>query len=81
MSRPTDSKVVRLLPSEEYGVSHPTKRERHSDSVDGSWTAPESALLVRKGDPLDDPFATFWEWDTAEDEIAFADLGSRSTAE
>jgi len=30
--------------------------------------------LPRKGDPLEDPFATFWEWDTKEDERAFADL-------
>jgi antitoxin PrlF len=30
--------------------------------------------LPRKGDPLEDPFATFWEWDTEEDEQAFADL-------
>ena len=29
---------------------------------------------LRKGDPLDDPFAAFWEWDTEEDEQAFADL-------
>ena len=29
---------------------------------------------VRKGDPLDDPFATFWEWDTKEDAEDFADL-------
>jgi antitoxin PrlF len=30
--------------------------------------------LPRKGNPLEDPFATFWEWDTEEDERAFADL-------
>ncbi len=30
--------------------------------------------LVRKGDPLDDPFATFWEWDSKEDAEDFADL-------
>ena len=30
--------------------------------------------LPRKGDPLADPFATFWEWDTEEDKVAFADL-------
>jgi antitoxin PrlF len=29
---------------------------------------------VREGDPLDDPFATFWEWGTKEDAEAFADL-------
>jgi antitoxin PrlF len=28
----------------------------------------------KKGDPLEDPFATFWEWDTPEDNEAFADL-------
>jgi antitoxin PrlF len=28
--------------------------------------------LPRKGDPLEDPFSTFWEWDTEEDERAFA---------
>jgi len=28
----------------------------------------------RKGDPFDDPFAAFWEWDTPEDEEDFADL-------
>jgi antitoxin PrlF len=27
--------------------------------------------LPRKGDPLEDPFSTFWEWDTEEDERAF----------
>jgi antitoxin PrlF len=30
--------------------------------------------MPRKGDPLGDPFATFWEWDTEADERAFADL-------
>jgi antitoxin PrlF len=29
---------------------------------------------VRKGDPLEDPFAMFWEWDTPEDCEAFANL-------
>jgi antitoxin PrlF len=29
---------------------------------------------VRKGDPLEDPFATFREWDSPEDEEAFRDL-------
>ncbi len=29
---------------------------------------------VRKGDPFEDPFATFWEWDTPEDTEAFANL-------
>ena len=33
-----------------------------------------AATAVRKGDPLDDPFATFWEWDTKEDAEDFADL-------
>lgn len=28
----------------------------------------------RRGTPFDDPFATFWEWDTPEDEAAFRDL-------
>lgn len=28
----------------------------------------------RKGDPFEDPFATFWEWDTPEDCAAFAKL-------
>jgi antitoxin PrlF len=30
--------------------------------------------LPRKGDPLDDPFATFSEWDSEADRKAFADL-------
>jgi len=30
--------------------------------------------LPRKGDPLEDPLAAFWEWDTEEDERAFAEL-------
>jgi antitoxin PrlF len=29
---------------------------------------------VHRGDPIADPFATFWEWDSAEDDEAFADL-------
>jgi antitoxin PrlF len=29
---------------------------------------------VRRGDPIEDPFATFWEWDSKEDEEDFADL-------
>ena len=29
---------------------------------------------VRRGDPVEDPFATFWEWDSKEDEEDFADL-------
>ncbi len=29
---------------------------------------------LRRGTPFEDPFATFWEWDTPEDEEAFADL-------
>jgi antitoxin PrlF len=28
----------------------------------------------RLGDPLEDPFAAFWEWDTPEDDKAFANL-------
>lgn len=28
----------------------------------------------RRGEPFEDPFASFWEWDTPEDEEAFADL-------
>lgn len=32
------------------------------------------ATLPRKGDPLTDPFATFWEWDSPEDAEDFADL-------
>lgn len=27
-----------------------------------------------RGDPLEDPFATFWEWDSLEDNEDFADL-------
>ena len=30
--------------------------------------------LPRKGDPLEDPFAAFWEWDSEEDERAFANF-------
>lgn len=30
--------------------------------------------LPLKGNPLEDPFATFWEWDTEEDERTFANL-------
>jgi len=33
-----------------------------------------STRLPRKGDPLEDPFAAFWEWDSKEDEEDFADL-------
>lgn len=29
---------------------------------------------VRQGDPIADPFAAFWEWNTPEDEDAFSDL-------
>lgn len=29
---------------------------------------------LRRGSPFDDPFATFWEWDTPEDDEAFANL-------
>ena len=29
---------------------------------------------VRRGDPVEDPFATFWEWDSKEDGEDFADL-------
>jgi antitoxin PrlF len=29
---------------------------------------------VRRGDPVEDPFASFWEWDSEEDEEDFADL-------
>ena len=32
------------------------------------------ARTVRRGDPLDDPFATFWEWSSPEDAEAYADL-------
>jgi antitoxin PrlF len=28
----------------------------------------------RRGAPFDDPFATFWEWGTPEDDEAFKDL-------
>jgi len=28
----------------------------------------------RRGNPFEDPFATFWEWDIEEDEKAFANL-------
>ncbi len=30
--------------------------------------------LPRKGEPLEDPFSTFWEWDSKEDEEDFAGL-------
>lgn len=33
-----------------------------------------SPRRVRRGDPIEDPFATFWEWDSKEDEEDFADL-------
>ena len=29
---------------------------------------------LHRGTPFEDPFATFWEWDTPEDEKAFGDL-------
>jgi antitoxin PrlF len=29
---------------------------------------------VRRGDPVEGPFATFWEWDSKEDAEDFADL-------
>jgi antitoxin PrlF len=32
------------------------------------------ARLPRRGDPLEDPFSTFWEWNTKEDDEDFADL-------
>jgi len=32
------------------------------------------AARMRRGAPFEDPFATFWEWDTPEDEQAFGDL-------
>jgi antitoxin PrlF len=28
----------------------------------------------RRDNPFEDPFATFWEWDTPEDDEAFANL-------
>jgi len=28
----------------------------------------------KRGTPFEDPFATFWEWDTPEDDKAFANL-------
>jgi antitoxin PrlF len=33
-----------------------------------------SPRRIRKGDPLDDPFATFTEWDSEADRRAFKDL-------
>ncbi len=30
--------------------------------------------LPRRCDPQEDPFSTFWEWDTKEDDEDFADL-------
>ena len=36
--------------------------------------------LPRKGDPFEDPFSTFWEWDTEEDERAFAKILDRRCA-
>jgi hypothetical protein len=33
-----------------------------------------SPRLPRKGVPFEDPFAAFWEWDTDEDERAFANF-------
>lgn len=32
------------------------------------------ARTVRRNDPLEDPFATFWEWSSAEDAEDYADL-------
>jgi len=28
----------------------------------------------RRGNPFEDPFAAFWEWNTQEDDTAFANL-------
>jgi antitoxin PrlF len=33
-----------------------------------------AAPKPRRGTPFEDPFATFWEWDTPEDDEAFGDL-------
>jgi antitoxin PrlF len=30
--------------------------------------------LPRHGDPLEDPFSAFWEWDSEEDKEDYADL-------
>ena len=30
--------------------------------------------VPRRGVPIEDPFATFWEWDTPQDEEAYKDL-------
>jgi antitoxin PrlF len=32
------------------------------------------ARTSRRNDPLEDPFATFWEWSSAEDAEDYADL-------
>jgi antitoxin PrlF len=44
-----------------------------------AYTIEERRVIItkgppRKGDPLNDPFAAFWEWDSEEDNDAFSDF-------
>lgn len=41
---------------------------------DGRVLLTKACARIHRGMPFDDPFATFWEWDTPEDEEAFGDL-------
>ena len=39
-------------------------------------TTKDQPPAPHRGVPFEDPFATFWEWDTPEDDEAFKDLRS-----
>jgi hypothetical protein len=81
--RPIDRKGGRTAPPANHDVALPVEHERISRVIGGERAAAtqRSVLRVRKGDPIDDPFATFWEWDTKEDEQAFANLGNRDVTD
>jgi hypothetical protein len=74
--RPRSRKGRRPIQPADHEVPGRAKPKRPIHSIEGGGAvlAQETGALVRKGDPIEDPFATFWEWDTAEDEVAFANL-------
>jgi hypothetical protein len=46
------------------------------DEIEGDRVVLTKAIPrpPKPGTPVEDPFATFWEWDTPEDDEAFANL-------
>jgi hypothetical protein len=55
--------------------SLPAKQEETVNALEkqAALTKP-SRRRAHRGNPFEDPFSTFWEWDSKEDEAAFADL-------